>query len=286
MANLAAIVDLELKKREACTSAAQWMSRSLITCKLLITNGIVFSFIYFFTYNIMFTRRINVAFEEILHITMHNVFDLDDDDERMQIDNDNDEIDEETISDDPSTIILMSSPQVQQLLTFIKKAAQEKKDIKGLVFVQRRYTARILCHVIRRYFNAPQNAHLGINVDFMTGRNAFMPDSIETILTNKNNNKVLDNFKRGTINLIVATSVLEEGIDLQECNLVISFDMPQTFRAYVQSKGRARMKNSTYAIMAPAGEKEKLRKKKLEWEEILRILKKVHKFDVPPFLFD
>lgn len=209
-------------------------------------------------------------------MSMQKVYDLDDDDERMQIDNENDEIDEERSSDDPSTIILKSSPQVQKLLLFIKKAAEEKKDIKGLIFVQRRYTARILCHVIRRYFNAPQNAKLEINVDFMTGRNAFMPDSIETVITNKNNNQVLDKFKRGTINLIIATSVLEEGIDLQECNLVVSFDMPQTFRAYVQSKGRARMKNSTYAIMTPAGEIQKLTRKKTEWEQILAILKRVN----------
>lgn len=210
-------------------------------------------------------------------MSMQKVCDLDDD-ERMQVDDDNDdEINEQTASDDPSTIILNSSPQVQQLLLFIKKTAEEKKDaeIKGLIFVQRRYTARILCHVIRRYFNAQQNAHLNIHVDFMTGRNSFMPDSIETVITNKNNNQVLDRFKRGSINLIIATSVLEEGIDLQECNLVISYDVPQTFRAYVQSKGRARMRNSTYAIMAPAGEIQKLSKKKSEWEEILKILKKV-----------
>lgn len=221
----------------------------------------------------------NLAFEEILHMSVQKVYDMDDDDddndERMQVDDDTDEIDEQTVSDDPSTIVLNSSPQVQQLLFFIKKAAEEKKDIKGLIFVQRRYTARILCHVVRRYFNAPQNAHLNIHVDFMTGRNSFIPDSIETVITNKNNNQVLDKFKHGTINLIIATSVLEEGIDLQECNLVISFDMPQTFRAYVQSKGRARMKNSTYAIMTPAGESVKLSKKKAEWEEILKILKRV-----------
>lgn len=230
----------------------------------------------------MYNKK-NLAFEEILHMSMQKVYDSDDD-ERMQIDDDDDddEINEETASDDPPTIILNSSPQVQKLLLFIKKTAEEKKDveIKGLIFVQRRYTARILCHVIRRYFNAQQNEHLNIHVDFMTGRNAFMPDSIETVITNKNNNQVLDKFKRGLINMIIATSVLEEGIDLQECNLVISYDAPQTFRAYVQTKGRARMKNSIYAIMSPASENLKLQKKKSEWEEILRILKQVSSLHV------
>lgn len=202
----------------------------------------------------------------------------DDDEERMQVDasgddEDNSEINEQTISEDPNIVILQSSSQVQNLLLEIQKFAKEKDEIKGLIFVQRRYTARILCHVIRRYFNAIPE--LNVKVDFMTGRNSFMPESIEAVITMKNNNQVLDKFKRGTINLIIATSVLEEGIDLQECNLVISYDVPQTFRAYVQSKGRARMKDSTYVIMAPAGEIQKLARKKTEWDQITKILKEV-----------
>lgn len=208
---------------------------------------------------------------------MHHVYDLDDL-ERMQVDGE--PIDEENISDNPSIILTNSSDQVQKLLIYLKEFAERKKQnnskMKGLIFVQRRYTARILCHVIRRYANAYPD--LDIHVDFMTGRNAFMPDSIETLIGNKNNNKVLDKFKRDQINLIVATSVLEEGIDLQECNLVVSYDTPTTFRSYVQSKGRARMKNSEYRIMAPAGESMKLMKKIAEWQSIVGLLREVRKF--------
>lgn len=203
------------------------------------------------------------------------LYDLEDDDV-MQTD---DEIDEETIKDNPSTILPNSSNQVQRLLIFLKKFAEDTQrradlqPMKGLIFVQRRYTARILCHVIRRFANA--YPELKINVDFMTGRNAFMPDSVETLLDNKNNKKVLDKFKRDEINLIIATSVLEEGIDLQECNLVVCYDMPTTFRAYVQTKGRARMKQSQYVIMAPAGKMNALQSKVTEYRAIIEILKKV-----------
>lgn len=219
----------------------------------------------------------STAFEEILHINMQRVFDLEDD-EMMQTD-DEILIDEQTIQDDPSTILTNSAHQVQALLILLKQTAEnaiKNKDLepmKGLIFVQRRYTARILCHVIRRFANA--YPELKINVDFMTGRNAFMPDSIETLLGNKNNKKVLDRFKRDEINLIVATSVLEEGIDLQECNLVVCYDTPTTFRAYVQTKGRARMKQSKYVIMTPAGQINKLQTKIVEWKKIIDILRKV-----------
>lgn len=177
MANLAAIVDMELKKREADTTAAKWVSRAIIA-----------------------------SLEEILHIHMRKVYDDEDDDndEGMQTD---DDIDEQTVKEDPSTILTNSSPQVQKLLIFLKKTAEQHKNsdspLKGLIFVERRYTARILCHVLRRYANA--YPELNIHVDFMTGRNAFMPDSVETLMGNKNNNRVLDKFKRDEINLIIAT---------------------------------------------------------------------------------
>ncbi|XP_031624659.1 endoribonuclease Dicer-like [Contarinia nasturtii] len=241
LSNLAAIVDMELKKREADTSSAKWVSRALIT-----------------------------AFEEILHIQMRNLYDDEEDDsEKMQTE---EKIDEQKISDDPATILLNSSPQVQKLLSCLKTFVEENEEpMKGLIFVDRRYSARILCHVIRRYANAFPN--LDISVEFMTGRNAFMPDSVETLMNNKNNNRVLDRFRRGEINLIVATSVLEEGIDLQECNLVIAYDAPKTFRSYVQRKGRARMPKSKFVMMTPSAEHNKLQMKAAEWQEVNRILK-------------
>jgi endoribonuclease Dicer len=45
--------------------------------------------------------------------------------------------------------------------------------------------------------------------------------------------------------------VLEEGIDIQKCNLVVKFDLPKNYRSYVQSKGRARHQNSKYYMMVP-----------------------------------
>lgn len=176
---------------------------------------------------------------------------------------------------DPTAILANSSPQVQELLKFIHGASKERKNMKGLIFVQRRFTARILCHVVRRYFNTKENENLKVHVDFMVGRNSSMPDSIETVISTQNNNEVLEKFRRGQINLIIATNVLEEGIDLQDCNTVICYDAPTTFKAYVQSKGRARMRDSKYGIMVLTHEMDGLKKKKTEWDAILKILEEV-----------
>lgn len=58
-------------------------------------------------------------------------------------------------------------------------------------------------------------------------------------------------FLGGETNVLVASDVLEEGIDVQKCNLVVKFDVPKTYRSYVQSKGRARHQSSKYIMMVP-----------------------------------
>ena len=40
----------------------------------------------------------------------------------------------------------------------------------------------------------------------------------------------LGRFRSGQTNVVVATAVIEEGVDVRSCNLVVKFDFPQTFR--------------------------------------------------------
>lgn len=47
----------------------------------------------------------------------------------------------------------------------------------------------------------------------------------------------MKNFRQMKLNLLCATSVLEEGVDVRQCNVVIRYDPPKDFRSYVQSKG-------------------------------------------------
>ena len=48
---------------------------------------------------------------------------------------------------------------------------------------------------------------------------------------------VLRAFREQELNMLVSTSVLEEGIDVHHCNLVIRYDPCPTYVAYLQSKG-------------------------------------------------
>ncbi|KAH7890033.1 P-loop containing nucleoside triphosphate hydrolase protein [Phlebopus sp. FC_14] len=60
-------------------------------------------------------------------------------------------------------------------------------------------------------------------------------------------------FEDGGLNLLIATSVAEEGLDFPACDLVIRFDPLHHMVGYVQSRGRARTKSSTFVIMVQVG---------------------------------
>lgn len=67
----------------------------------------------------------------------------------------------------------------------------------------------------------------------------------------KNVKDLHENFSSGVYNLLIATSVVDEGIDVPMFNTVIRYDFPENFRLYCQSRGRARADNSLYLILTP-----------------------------------
>ena len=49
--------------------------------------------------------------------------------------------------------------------------------------------------------------------------------------------EVMKQFRKRECNLLIATSVLEEGVDVPICNLIVRFDTIKTYCDYVQTKG-------------------------------------------------
>ena len=70
----------------------------------------------------------------------------------------------------------------------------------------------------------------------------------------KQQEQALIDFREGKCNILLATSVVEEGLDIPACNVVIRYDFPQTYRAFVQSRGRARQKPAKYTFFIKATE--------------------------------
>ncbi|KIW14028.1 hypothetical protein PV08_06809 [Exophiala spinifera] len=154
------------------------------------------------------------------------------------------------ISDLRHSGILMEdslSPKVEALFGYLAK--EYRKTLRGLVFVEKRDTAWAVAELISHHPSMQMyQAFSFVGVSNPSYKGPF--DFAELPVQSKN----LERFRRGELNLCIATSVLEEGIDIPAMNLVISFDERKNLRSFVQSRGRARAAESKYVIFRPLQE--------------------------------
>lgn len=60
----------------------------------------------------------------------------------------------------------------------------------------------------------------------------------------------LSSLRKKEINVLVATSIVEEGVDVQACSFVAVFDSANSVKAYIQMKGRARQKDAKFFLFS------------------------------------
>jgi Fanconi anemia group M protein len=68
-------------------------------------------------------------------------------------------------------------------------------------------------------------------------------------LTQKKQTMILDDFRSGTVNVLVATQIGEEGLDIVECDVVIFYDTVPSAIRYIQRRGRTGRKGPGEAII-------------------------------------
>ncbi|KAF2766032.1 P-loop containing nucleoside triphosphate hydrolase protein [Teratosphaeria nubilosa] len=140
------------------------------------------------------------------------------------------------ISTGPSTTV-----KFQQLLSLLNQQAGPMR--RGIIFVEQRATVSALIHLLDIY-TVPYNVGGFVGTSTNKARKMSLADLAEGKVYEAD----LNEFRSGTKNLIIATNVLEEGIDVSACNLVICFDLPKNLVSFVQRRGRARQKDSTYCL--------------------------------------
>ncbi|GAU21811.1 hypothetical protein TSUD_176570 [Trifolium subterraneum] len=118
-------------------------------------------------------------------------------------------------------------------------------EMRCIVFVERVIAARVLPTLL----NTLLPKYNSWKVRYITGKHNELKSQSAKI-----QDEIVEEFRKGSVNVIVATSVLEEGLDVQNCNLVIRFDLPRNVCSFVQSRGRARMQNSDYILMLESGD--------------------------------
>ncbi|KAJ5152605.1 Dicer-like protein 2 [Penicillium canariense] len=153
------------------------------------------------------------------------------------------------------------SPKLEILLSSLVN--MDHPEFSGMIFAQRRATVNVLTKVLSLHPATKGRFRCASYVGWSnsTVRREFLGD----LLTQDMQRDTLSEFKAGRKNLIIGTDVLEEGLDVSACRLVICYDRPANLKSFVQRRGRARHPQSTYVIMLSADDESLVVSK---WQEL------------------
>jgi len=133
-------------------------------------------------------------------------------------------------------------PKIAKLKELIDSSIKSNPKAKVIVFSQFRATAR----KIEEELNKIQNIHAKMFV----GQSKKTTKYGETGLNQKEQNQVINDFKEGKINILCATSIGEEGLDIPEVNAVIFYEpIPSAIRKIQRAGRTARLMKGELIIL-------------------------------------
>jgi len=117
-------------------------------------------------------------------------------------------------------------PKILELKSLIEDSIKNNPKNKTIVFSQYRNTGIKICKEL--------NQIPGINAKVFVGQAKKQGSG----LSQKEQHEIIEEFKQGKINILVATSIAEEGLDIPEVNSVIFYEpIPSAIRS-IQRRGR------------------------------------------------
>ena len=164
------------------------------------------------------------------------------------------------------------SLKVRQLIGLL--ANEMSPGSAGIVFVKTRATVKLLSVLLTTHPMFKDVLQIGTFVG--ASNNQARSSNISDLINISDQIHTLDDLRKGTKNLIIATSVCEEGIDIAACNLVICFEPPPNLKSFVQRRGRARSVKSKFVVMFPEGQEKALQ----EWQELEAEMKEKYMDDM------
>ncbi len=121
-------------------------------------------------------------------------------------------------------------PKILELERIIRKEREKNEKIRIIIFTQFRDTAKLI--------SKKMNGISGINAAIFVGQGKKSGSEDVQGLSQKEQRKILNDFSVGTTNILCATSIGEEGLDIPEVNLVVFYEpVPSAIRA-IQRAGR------------------------------------------------
>ncbi|KAM9598062.1 ATP-dependent RNA helicase DHX58 isoform 1-T1 [Trichechus inunguis] len=142
------------------------------------------------------------------------------------------------------------NPKLELLEHILQKKFGSSDNPRGIIFTRTRQSAHSLQLWLQQQ---PRMQTVDIRAQLLIGAG----NSSQGIhMTQRDQQEVIRKFRVGILNLLVATSVAEEGLDIPHCNVVVRYGLLTNEISMVQARGRARAGQSVYAFVAAKGSRE------------------------------
>lgn len=139
-------------------------------------------------------------------------------------------------------------------VTIKPKQATAEKVEQSVYFVSKPNKTKLLIHLLEENPNSSvlvfsRTKHGADKIVRLLGRADIKSAAIHGNKSQNARQKALGNFKKGELNVLIATDIAARGIDVEELSLVINYDLPNIPETYVHRIGRTgRAKASGIAL--------------------------------------
>ncbi|MEA2070195.1 MAG: DEAD/DEAH box helicase [Asgard group archaeon] len=129
-------------------------------------------------------------------------------------------------------------PKIPELMNIVEETLELSPDSRILVFTQYRSSARLISKILNELDIVSASRFVG--QASKAGDKGF---------TQKEQLKIMEQFREGSYNCLVATSVGEEGLDVSECDLVVFYDCVPSAVRNIQRRGRTGRKREGRVVV-------------------------------------
>uniref|UniRef100_A0A3Q4H883 RNA helicase n=1 Tax=Neolamprologus brichardi TaxID=32507 RepID=A0A3Q4H883_NEOBR len=145
----------------------------------------------------------------------------------------------ETLAKNPE----YENDSLSKLRTKILHEFSSRDEARGIIFIKTRRSAIALNQWIQEN---PKFADIEVKSAYVIGGG---DQSVVKPMTSAEQKDVLKKFGNGQVNLLIATTVAEEGLDIPACNFVIRYGLVTNEIAMIQAQGRGRAEDSSYTLV-------------------------------------
>jgi len=141
-------------------------------------------------------------------------------------------------------------PKVLELIGIVKEEKEKNEDIKIIVFTQFRDTARFVSRKINELSGLRSKVFVGQAKKTETEIDKKTKEKEISGLSQKEQKQIINEFSSGEINVLCATSIGEEGLDIPEVNIVIFYEpVPSAIRTIQRGGRTARLINGKIIML-------------------------------------